>query len=668
MKTTLTALALTLCSTVAAATELPVLEGSAPSGVRITSDGTQMLVGSTKQNNVLTWKSFSVSEDAELSFDHHNYLNLVTGGTLSKLDGSIFAAGNLYIVNPAGITQGLNSSLQTLRLGLSTARLSNDAVASFESTGLLEASGQGSGRINLLGEIRADNLLIDGGQVVIRDVANLKDHSGDALNNRSYDKITLKSSKDRVDVGGSTDTNLVDYGFEGAGYVSHLGQTPVSSKEEFLKIKSTGEYFITNDLDLGELSSPLLSEVTDGFSGSLEGCMSRVSFSLNDTRADAGIFAGLFAKLTDAEVADLFLNAQLCLPKTQSATVGGLAGSISGSSLENVTAVTDVALSSKNLALTAGGLAGSILGINRLQNVTASMNADALIQDGTHTVGSLAGIISGTLKTSGLVGGWGTEYVTGSSYGDLKELSSQYAALSDDERTQFVSLNDGAFYAHTGFYDTFHVHNFTLDQDAGTPDYSALASEDTPFALSALMDIKRDTAQESEGKYVFKLGGGADDATERSYYFVNTLEDGTTTQTAVGRALVTVGGSDPAPVTPEPEVPDPVIPDPAVPDPETPADPGTSDTSDNDYGYPKFTAYGGFLDDDGDPDNEKSRILAKAKKVRAGLTLKAPALKDAVIATLHERNCEILAAVAQRANTRLAANSKAEDQESAGKA
>ena len=147
-----------ICCGSAAASQLPQLAGTVPDGVRIDAFDQSMTIISSKNNNVLKWKSFNVSEDALLNFDHHNYLNLVTGGSPSIINGRIQGYGNVYIVNPAGITLGPKSSIQVPRLGLSSARINDDEILRFEQNGTLDfQSGKGMGRINLIGNIKADN-------------------------------------------------------------------------------------------------------------------------------------------------------------------------------------------------------------------------------------------------------------------------------------------------------------------------------------------------------------------------------------------------------------------------------------------------------------------------------------------------------------------------------
>lgn len=343
------------------ASELPVLQGPLPEGVTITKDDKNLFIRSTQQNNVLTWTSFNVSEDAIVSFHLENYLNLVTGGTPSVINGNVFCSGNLYIVNPAGITQGLGSTLQARRLGLSTARLDDETISDFTTRGILSLpSGSGLGRINLLGEINTNNLIIDGSQVVIRDLEKLKSFSGDLQNNKSSDKITLKSSSGRIDIGGKADLRLQeDYGFEGEEYVSHLGQTPISTSEEFKAITSQGSYFLTNDLSLGELSAPLLAG--DSFKGSLDGALSHLSYSLQDQRSGNGLKLGLFEGLDDAEISNLFLQAAVALPNARSASVGGLAGEIVNSKLQNLALITAIKTTDDNLMLNAESLNGVLM-------------------------------------------------------------------------------------------------------------------------------------------------------------------------------------------------------------------------------------------------------------------------------------------------------------------
>ncbi len=579
--------------------ELPVLQGAAPSGVYVASDDVAMMIMSSKQNNVLKWKSFNVSEDAMVNFDSHNYLNLVTGGSPSLINGTVLGYGNIYIVNPAGITTGLNSSIEAKKLGLITGKIDDDLITSFEENGTICAENiPGMGRVNLLGEIKTENLQIDAGQIVIRQASNLKTVTGDELHNRQSERVRLKSSVQRIDIGGISAQDLKSsYGFEGTQYYTHEGQTPISSRDEFLAIKNNGRYFLTNDIDLGELSSSVLSS----FNGELDGAMSKLSFT---EASGAQAFQGLFGAVDDATLNNLFLKATLNIPETLGIKKGALSGSISNSNLENIQLETCITGSvSGSDAFTLGGLAGEMSGSNSLGNVIVSNkaaleNGNLLFGASGITFGTLAGLNLGVINSSGLVGGIlsGIELTEETEVKQIglgtdltQNLKESFADLTDSYKDNYlVTKNDSdeiTAVSDKRFYDPFFTENFTLDTDEQDPDYKTLASN-TAFKLTSFVDTELNTDESITGKFVYTL---SDKGNSRGFYFVNTMEDGTIRTADKGRGLVFTTAyqgepepepeptPDPEPTpepTPEPEVtPDPEPTPEPTPDPEVTPDP-----------------------------------------------------------------------------------------------
>ncbi len=581
-----------LLVTQAHGSELPVLQGAAPSGVYVASDDLAMMIMSFKQNNVLKWKSFNVSEDAMVSFDQKNYLNLVTGGSPSIIDGHVQAFGNLYIVNPAGITTGLNSAIQSKKLGLITGKLNDDLITSFEENGTLNAEIiAGMGRVNLLGEIKTENLQIDAGQIVIRDVANLKTVTGDVLHNRQAERVRLKSSVKRIDIGGVSAQDLkTNFGFEGEQYYTHEGQTPISNKEEFLAIANNGRYFLTNDIDLGEISSSILPS----FNGQLDGAMSKLSYK---EASGAQAFQGLFGAIDDATLNNLFLKTSLNIPESLGIKKGALAGTISNANLENLQIENSLEGSvAGSAAFTLGGLTGEMSGSNNLTNVIVSNkanleNGELLFGASGITFGTLAGLNLGVINSSGLVGGIlnGIEVPENATLKQIGlgtdldlELKESLSALAESDRDNYIVSQDESDEEITAisdkrFYDPFFTENFSLDTDEQDPDYKSLASNNA-FKLANFVDTELNSAECATGKFIYKL---VDKGNSRGYYFVNTKEDGSTQLASTGRGIITTtayqGEPEPEP-TPEP-TPDPeVTPDPdptpePTPDPEVTPDP-----------------------------------------------------------------------------------------------
>ncbi len=236
-------------------------------------------------------------------------------------------------------------------------------------------------------------------------------------------------------------------------------------------------------------------------------------------------------------------------------------------------------------------------GSNSLGNVIVSNkaaleNGSLLFGASGITFGTLAGLNLGVINSSGLVGGIlsGIELTEETEVKQIglgtdltQNLKESFAGLTDSDRDNYlVTKNDSdeiTAVSDRRFYDPFFTENFTLDTDEQDPDYKTLASN-TAFKFTSFVDTELNTDESITGKFVYTL---SDKGNSRGFYFVNTMEDGTTKKADKGRGLVFTtayqGEPEPEPEpTPEP-TPDPeVTPDPdptpePTPDPEVTPDP-----------------------------------------------------------------------------------------------
>lgn len=541
-----------------------------------------MLIVSKNNNNVLKWNSFNVSEDAVLSFDNHNYLNLVTGGSPSVINGRMQGYGNVYIINPAGISAGLNSSIQVSKLGLITSKIDDRIIENFRTNGNISLPDEkrGMGRVNLLGQINADNLIVDGGQIVIRDIGNVKTFAGDPLHNRNSERLSLRSSIKRIDIGCDEKSDVkTERNLSGDDLFLHRGETPVSTKEEMLAIKKDGKYFLTNDLNLGELSSPLLQG--EPFSGSFDGAYSRISYS----QSGANAFSGIFASLNEAEINHLFINAAMSVPTVNHANLGGLAANIKNSTLKDLEIHTTLLGEMEtDKTFNFGSVAGTLEGNNYLNNVIAVTTQDTVLKLSSSDINSgiKAGLIAGC--NNGLISAEGFSYgMTESGTASLPQLgkllgfstlaSSLNEALENagEGKKQFLKLSedpsDPEIYTNKNFYDPFFTENFALDSDVRSPDYIDLSSNQSFYLSYFATTVAKPQTEAGLFEFTLKSKRLSEDKLDRGFYFINTDLDNNQTSLLTGKALVTtiVPKPDPEPSNPDPE---PTDPDPDTPDPE----------------------------------------------------------------------------------------------------
>ncbi|PTY01672.1 hypothetical protein DB346_11615 [Verrucomicrobia bacterium LW23] len=158
----------------------------------------QVTVRQTTERAVVNWNSFSIEQGETTTFVQPGaksaVLNRVTGGSASRLDGSLNANGQVYLVNRNGIVVGKTGRVNTAGFTASTHDVSN---AEFMAGGDLNFSGSSSAKVQNFGKIRAT----DGDVTLIaRDVEN----SG---------RITAK--KGTVNLAGGTEVLVKPSGTDG---------------------------------------------------------------------------------------------------------------------------------------------------------------------------------------------------------------------------------------------------------------------------------------------------------------------------------------------------------------------------------------------------------------------------------------------------------------------
>ncbi len=99
---------------------------------------TQVTVDQSQEKAILTWDSFNVGRETDLTFDHHGNTNWITLNRVtdvnadpSKILGTIKAAGSVYLLNRNGVIFGGASQVNVRNLVASTATLTNEHFAQY---------------------------------------------------------------------------------------------------------------------------------------------------------------------------------------------------------------------------------------------------------------------------------------------------------------------------------------------------------------------------------------------------------------------------------------------------------------------------------------------------------------------------------------------------------
>ena len=383
------------------------------------SNNNSMYISSSTDKNVISWETFNVGKNSSVTFDNKAYLNLVRGSKASVIEGSIYTntGGRFYLVNPNGITLANNASIIADKVVLSTSKITPDRVNDFLATGDLKVAKKGMGKIKLLGSISTKNLMVDGSQVIIKDIANIKNAytstGGAPLINTDTSSIEIASSTKRIDIGGNKGVDFKkDYNLTVEdGLVDQTGKIAITSKDEFIAIKNNmaGDYFICDDIKLDTITESIGGQ--NAFTGSIDGAFNNLTFNLDSTTSN-GFNLGLFSKLDNALIENLKITDAKVSVKdpTDRSNVGVLAGSIKDSVLKNVQ-VDNATISFdklNNKLINVGAISGLVEGNQTtLSNVTSGVSSNTAQEYFTNKAnlnyGAMFGEVTASLQQKGLV-------------------------------------------------------------------------------------------------------------------------------------------------------------------------------------------------------------------------------------------------------------------------
>ena len=112
----------------------------------ITTSGSDTVVNTTSQRTILDFRSFDLNADESITFNQPNadaaVLNRVRANATSFIDGTVASNGQVYIVNPAGVTFGPNATVNVSRLVTAAATISPSDFRAGIDRFLVDGSGQ----------------------------------------------------------------------------------------------------------------------------------------------------------------------------------------------------------------------------------------------------------------------------------------------------------------------------------------------------------------------------------------------------------------------------------------------------------------------------------------------------------------------------------------------
>ena len=325
-----------LLAGVAGAFLIPQVAAAAPTGhhgettgVHVAGEGTATTtITATAANNVIKWADYSVKQGETVNYDGKNYLNIVTGGNTSAINGTINNTdGDIYLVNPNGVIFGKTASVNVGNLYVSTQEESTLNTTAFEGSGtgsgaspLSTAVGDvGKADVVNMGSLTANKVEVYGRSIRILDAANVHAttspvilHTDTAVND-GYAHIGYQSGAEPA---------VTAYEVNGANAVAADNYYQlVSTPTQFQNINSalTKNYMLANDIDFTDSATNAAGEITpiegntistasgtityDAYSGKFDGNFFRVqNFKVTDANLQR---SGLFGALDHAEIYNL---------------------------------------------------------------------------------------------------------------------------------------------------------------------------------------------------------------------------------------------------------------------------------------------------------------------------------------------------------------------------
>lgn len=462
-------------------------------------------ISSQDLNNVIKWNGFDIGKGGNVNFDKNNYLNLVKSSKSTLIEGNLSGGGKVFIVNPNGVTLASGSTVSVPTFGVSTAKFNDKMIENFTQNGVIELTGRGMGKVTALSTINTNNLIIDGGQIIIKAAENIKNYAGNQRLQHlvNGNEIKLKSSTKRIDIGAKSQLNLAkDFNLtQEDGLVDHSGQIAISTADEFKNIANnySENYWLTNSIDLGTISEP--NNFANPFRGKLDGAYNVLSFDM-DVNYDQNLIQypnlGLFAELDNATVKNLKISDSSIYVSGNniSKNIGALAGIINNSTLENIS-VENFKVSFENPSylnntINVGALAGSAEGSNKFTNIISSFAKDTelLLNKENLYLGSVLGSASGSIETYGLVSGnsYNSDLkiaAIGKNNSDTSIASTISEGIKNTEEKStdkdimldaFVINKDKSSAELSGFLTPYFVEDYVIEYDGKNHTYQDLAS------------------------------------------------------------------------------------------------------------------------------------------------------------------------------------------------
>ena len=501
------------------------------------SNSSSLTIVSNTANNVIKWDSFDIGANSSVLFDRNNYLNLVNSKDKTVINGYLQGGGNVYIVNPNGVNIGNQAKIDVFKtFGISTALINDKQVNHFLQHGSFNNTNLGMGKIKVLGSIKANNIQLDGSQIIIKDASKLTD-TIDAMHGHKYNNnsVQINSSNSRIDIGSqikfdySTSFNLDS----SDGLVDHYGQQAISNSTEFLNINNSSDnYWLVDDIYFGSQDKAII----DNFNGKLDGAYNSISIDFNINKN--GNYA-IFNKLDKASLSNLQIkNSSVFIDENvKNANIAFIANAINNSELKNIELVdiditTDLKSASNiNLSTIATDTYNSNFNnINASFTQTAESNIENKVNFATliindNSANKYSGVILGhsNLNHAAIL-----NPKTNDAIFNNKDTAFAYYQQQNSNLADNYIFNGTSFYQYH-FLKPVFVNDYVNDYTGKVQDYSQVM-QNTYFDINNYFEIKDNHLQTNAGHYQVNL------SSNNGFYFVNS--DKTNSYNGIGNFTI----------------------------------------------------------------------------------------------------------------------------------
>ena len=428
-------------------------------------------------NAAIKWDSFSIGGNAIVNFSkdgggNFNVLNYVNAGPVSEIYGTINATnGNVFVVNPAGVTIGKSAQINVGSLYVSNQKLKDDVLDDVLKNfdGKADTLKQGeitAGELMHLGYINAaQGKVTFVGDRIVLDVDRIRDTKGKQL---AADNINVTTN--------NTDNLVIGYNAYNVGtigtfedknsnqeniatvndkyYTKADGYMWIDNVQQLQAMNTnvSGNYALHNSIDAVETSGwnngagftsvigKNASNNDVAFSGSFDGLGYNI-FDLNIKGNDATTNVGLFAKTAGATIKNINLVGGTI---AGGKNVGAIVGSASNTTISNITTSANVTGKTN-----VGGIVGIVGSVG---SATDSSTLKDLVNIGGITGKNSDDASFDSVNVGGIVGSMNGGKLSGSTYnigrvtgghevGGLVGYA-QNAALGDEKGTQIYNKMD----------------------------------------------------------------------------------------------------------------------------------------------------------------------------------------------------------------------------------